>query len=195
MNKVLYILLGIAFILPGHAHALTLSNIQHRYASHRDFIVEFNQVTYQRLKGGEIHFEGKVSYKKPGHARMDVYKPQRQIILLKENQVSIYLPEEDELSVQEIPQEIASQNILAFMAGLDTIEKNYEVQIKDDHLLLTPKQGQGSIVVWVDNDYLINRIQAADFIGNRIDLLFHNYIFDQGLSDETFSIKHSPSVP
>ncbi|MCD6570751.1 MAG: outer membrane lipoprotein carrier protein LolA [Deltaproteobacteria bacterium] len=190
MNRVLYILLGLVFIIPGYIHAFTLSNIQHKYASYKDFTVEFNQVTYQRLKEGEIHFEGKVLYKKPGHVRMDVYKPQRQIIILKENQISIYLPEEDELSIQEIPEEIASQNILAFMAGLDTIEKDYEVQIKDDHLLLTPKKGKGSIMVWVGSNYLINRIEATDFIGNHIKLELHNYLFDQGLSDEIFSIKH-----
>ena len=100
----------------------------------------------------------------------------------------IILPEEGTTQVQEIPKEIAAQNILGFFSGFDSIEDHYTVQKSDEHIILKPKEGTGSITVWVDKDNLITRILLKDATGNASDIVLSNYRTNRGLSDDLFRV-------
>ena len=134
---------------------MELIKVQKRYAKIQDFTALFKQQTFQIIANKTVHFEGKVSYKRNSGVRMDVSAPEKQILILKGQTVLVILPEEGTSQVQEIPNEIAAQNILGFFTGLNSIEEHYTVQTVGDHLVLMPKAGTGAISVWVDADNLI----------------------------------------
>jgi chaperone LolA len=182
------IIMFMVLILTGESFALDLKDVQKRYSEHKDFEATFSQHTFQALVNKEVDFTGKVSCKRPDCVRMDVYTPQRQIIILKGTHVTVSLPAEGTLAVQEIPKEIATQNILAFINGLTSLDKDYNVKQEKDHLVLTPKNGTGTINIWIDEDNLVKRIQVQDAIGNKSDIRLKQYTFNLGLKDDLFKL-------
>jgi outer membrane lipoprotein-sorting protein len=166
--------------------AASLKAIQQRYSHVEEFTSFFSQDTFQVIANKTVHFTGTVSYKKNSGVRMDVLTPQRQILVLKGRNALIILPEEGTSQVQEIPKEIAAQNILGFFTGLGSIEESYSVQETAENIVLKPKKGVGSITVWTDKDNLIKRILLKDATGNASDISLTRYRFNPGLSDKLF---------
>jgi outer membrane lipoprotein carrier protein len=183
-NSLLFVFLLI--FLTGTAQGVELIKVQKRYAKIQDFTALFKQQTFQIIANKTVHFEGKVSYKRNSGVRMDVSAPEKQILILKGQTVLVILPEEGTSQVQEIPNEIAAQNILGFFTGLNSIEEHYTVQTVGDHLVLMPKAGTGAISVWVDADNLIARILLKDALGNTSDITLNSYRFNKDISDDLF---------
>jgi outer membrane lipoprotein carrier protein len=188
-NSLLFVFL--LLFLTGTAQGLELTKVQKRYAKIQDFTAIFKQETFQVIANKTVHFDGKVSYKRNSGVRMDVTAPEKQILILKGQTVLVILPEEGTSQVQEIPNEIAAQNILGFFTGLSSIEEHYTVSNTNDHLMLMPKTGTGSISVWVNDDNLIERILLKDALGNTSDITLSSYRFNKGVSDDLFK---NPSV-
>ena len=170
-------------------YAENLKNIQQFYKDYQDFTVNFTQNTFQSLVNKEVRFTGTVSYKRGVGVRMDVFKPQRQIIILKGQEVLIHIPEEDTTTVQALPPEMANQNILGFFSGLESIGDGYEVQESSDALFLYPRQGSGHITVWTDDSHAIKRILLKDATGNQSDIRLSNYRFDTGIPENLFHLE------
>lgn len=170
------------------SQAIDLKSIQQRYSPIEDFTTSFSQDTFQVIANKKVQFTGKVSYKRGAGVRMDVLTPQKQLLILKGQTVLIILPEEGSSQVQEIPKEIAAQNILGFFSGLGSIEDHYTVQESSESLILKPKEGNGSITVWVSKDKLITRILLRDATGNASDIKLSGYRFNRGLSDDLFRV-------
>jgi outer membrane lipoprotein-sorting protein len=179
---IVFFILSIASI----AQAVNLKSIQQRYSHIEDFTASFSQETFQMIANKSVHFTGTVSYKRNSGVRMDVLTPQRQILVLRGRNALIILPEEGTSQVQEIPKEIAAQNILGFFTGLGSIEEYYSVQETNENIILKPKEGAGSITVWTDKDNLIRRILLKDATGNASDISLSRYRFSQGLNDKLF---------
>ena len=183
-NSLIFVFL--LLFLTGTAQGVELIKIQKRYAKIQDFTALFKQETFQVIANKTVHFDGKVSYKRNSGVRMDVTAPEKQILILKGQTVLVMLPGEGTSQVQEIPNEIAAQNILGFFTGLNSIEDHYTVHNTNDHLILLPKTGTGSISVWVNDDNLIERILLKDALGNTSDIILSSYRFNKGLSDDLF---------
>ena len=124
----------------------------------------------------------------PG-VRMDVFAPERQIIIHKGQTVVIHLPEEETTTVQALPPEIATQNILGFFSGLESIGEGYQIQESTDALFLYPREGSGHITVWTNDDHSIARILLKDATGNQSDIRLSNYRFDTGLPEKLFHLE------
>lgn len=179
----------------GPAQAENLKNIQRHYMKHQDFTVNFTQDTYQVLVNKTVHFTGKVSFKRETGVRMDVTKPERQIIILKGTTVLVNLPDQGTTQTQELPPEMATQNVLGFFSGLDTIGEGYEIRESDEALFLYPKGGSGHITVWTDKDHGIRRILLKDATGNQSDIRLTGYRFDTGVPADLFNLKDVSSTP
>lgn len=181
---ILAALLGLAV----SASAGSLEDIQKEYMNFSDFIVNFSQDTHQTIVDKKIHFTGSVAYKRDIGVRMDVYTPQKQIIILKGQTVIIHLPAEKTTTQQEIPKEIATQNILGFFSGLASIETDYVVEDTGEYLILYPKGGTGFISVWADGEHHLSRILLKDASGNSSDISLSDYRFNVGILDDVFTL-------
>ncbi|HPX18188.1 MAG TPA: outer membrane lipoprotein carrier protein LolA [Deltaproteobacteria bacterium] len=186
-NSLIILIFAVCAASPLYAE--NLKNIQQFYKDYQDFTVNFTQNTFQSLVNKEIRFTGTVSYKRGVGVRMDVFKPQRQIIILKGQEVVIHIPEEDTTTVQALPPEMANQNILGFFSGLESIGDGYEVQESSDALFLYPRQGSGHITVWTDDSHAIKRILLKDATGNQSDIRLSNYRFDTGIPENLFHLE------
>lgn len=198
MRNSLLLTVTALLIFAGHASAFTAQDIQKKYSTYKDFEAVFNQKTFQVLLNKEITFQGKIMFKKPGGVRMDVFKPQRQILILKDNKIVVIVPDQKVIAVQEVPKEIATQNFLAFMSGISNLEKDYNISREKDALVLKPKTGSGQIKIWADGNNIINRISLVDSMGNKSDVRLSDYRFNTGPSDELFKIpdaKEYKTVP
>ena len=188
------ILIVLIVFCSGSLHAESLKNIQNFYKNYKDFTVNFTQDTYQGLLNKTIHFTGKVSYKRSIGVRMDVNAPQRQIIILKGQTVLVNLPEEGTTQTQNLPPEMATQNVLGFFSGLDTIGEGYEIKESPEALFLYPKGGSGHITVWTDDSHAIKRILLKDATGNQSDIRLSGYKFDTGVQSTIFRLKDAESA-
>lgn len=191
--KISIIQIFIIFFAAGILQAENLKNIQNFYKNHEDFTASFTQDTFQGLVNKTVHFTGKVSYKRNTGVRMDVYSPERQIIILKDRTVIVSLPDEGTTQAQELPPEMATQNVLGFFSGLDTIGEGYEIKEGDDALFLYPKGGSGHITVWTNNAHAITRILLKDATGNQSDIRMSDYRFDTGVPETLFRLKDAPA--
>lgn len=176
------------FFTAATLHAESLKNIQNFYKKHEDFNVNFTQDTYQSLVNKTVHFTGKVTYKRNTGVRMDVSSPQKQVIILKGQTVMVHLPEEGTTQTQELPPEMATQNVLGFFSGLDSIGEGYEIKESDEALFLYPKGGSGHITVWTEKSHAIKRILLKDATGNQSDIRLTGYRFDTGVNSEIFRL-------
>jgi len=168
------------------AAASALKAVQDSYSRHRDFTADFTQDSHQVVLKKDIHFTGKVAYSREHGVRMDVTSPQKQLIILKGSTVWVYLPDEGTSSMQEIPKEFASQNVLAFFAGIASLEGDYKVTAAAGSLKLKPKKGVGDLTIKVDEQNLIKAIELKDATGNVSSIRLKNYRFDQGLKAALF---------
>jgi chaperone LolA len=166
--------------------AASIEDIQKKYSAYKDFDATFTQRTYQVLLNKNIDFTGKVLFKKPDGVRMDVRTPQKQIIILKGNKLVVALPDEKTMAEQEVPKEIATQNLLSFIAGMSSLDKGYKVKQEKDHIVLNPKQGTGEISIWTDENSIIKRVKLIDSMGNKSDIQLSDYRFNIGLNDNLF---------
>ncbi len=200
-NSLIILIFIFAACAASPLYAESLKNIQRFYMDYQDFTVSFSQNTFQSLVNKEVRFTGTVSYRRGVGVRMDVFKPQRQIIILKGQQVVIHIPEEDTTTVQALPPEMANQNILGFFSGLESIGEGYEVQESSDALFLYPREGSGHITVWTDDSHAIKRILLKDATGNQSDIRLSNYRFDTGVPESLFHLEEEgdavtqPPVP
>jgi outer membrane lipoprotein-sorting protein len=194
-NKTALALTILLFAFAGTSRAESLKNIQRTYVKHQDFTVSFTQDTYQVLVNKNVHFTGKVTYKRDVGVRMDVYKPERQIIILKGTTVLVNLPDQGTTQTQELPPEMATQNVLGFFSGLDTIGEGYEIKESEEALFLYPKGGSGHITVWTDKGHGIKRILLKDATGNQSDIRLSGYKFDTGVPADLFKLKDVRSTP
>ncbi len=187
-------LIVVSFLLSGAAAASagTLEDVQNEYLKYPDFIVSFSQDTHQTIVDKKIHFTGTVSYKRDTGVRMDVYTPEKQVIILKGQTVIIHLPEKGTTTNQEIPREIATQNILGFFSGLADIDEDYDIEDAGENLVLHPKNGTGFISIWVDEDHHLSRILLKDATGNSSDIRLGDYRFNTGMKNDLFTIEDSP---
>jgi outer membrane lipoprotein-sorting protein len=189
-----FILIVLILFCSASLHAESLKNIQNFYKNYKDFTVSFTQDTYQSLVNKTVHFTGKVSYKRGVGVRMDVNAPQRQVIILKGQTVLVHLPEEGTTQTQNLPPEMATQNVLGFFSGLDTIGEGYEIKESPEALFLYPKGGSGHITVWTDDSHAIKRILLKDATGNQSDIRLSGYKFDLGVSSKIFRLKEAGSL-
>jgi outer membrane lipoprotein-sorting protein len=194
-NKTALTLTLFLLALCSPVRAENLKNIQRFYVKHQDFTVSFTQDTYQVLVNKTVHFTGKVTYQRDVGVRMDVAKPEKQIIILKGSTVLVNLPEQGTTQTQELPPEMATQNVLGFFSGLDSIGEGYEIKESDEALFLYPKGGSGHITVWTDKAHGIKRILLKDATGNQSDIRLSGYKFDAGVPSDLFQLKGVRNVP
>ncbi|MEA2101224.1 MAG: outer membrane lipoprotein carrier protein LolA [Thermodesulfobacteriota bacterium] len=175
--KISLVVLGL-LVLPGAlVQADTLEDIQKAYLGHDGFTVKFDQDTYQTLVKKKIHFTGMVSYKRGCGVRMDVFTPERQLIIVKGSTLWINLIDQGTSSVQEIPEAFASRNVLSFFAGMNHLSTDYEIEPSGKGLVLHPKKGTGIIHIQVNDKHHITKLELKDATGNISTIHLHGYEF------------------
>jgi outer membrane lipoprotein carrier protein len=173
--------------------------IQAAYEQTTDWKAEFEQVT--RIEGFEspITSRGMVYIKKPGNLRWDYREPNQHQILVNEQKIWIYTPEQKQVIVSPFAEISDSQLPLHLLSGVGRLDRDFTVQWTDPTrprspsahaLTLIPKDpntGLTKLLMEVDpGTYFITRLTLFETNGNQSQFQFARIQNDTGLKDRFF---------
>lgn len=187
--------------VPANENALAdmVRKIQAAYESTNDWTAEFQQVT--RIEGFDtpIASRGKLYIKKPNKLRWDYSEPNRHQIMVNEQKIWIYTPEQNQVIVSPFAEISDSQLPLHLLSGVGRLDRDFMVQWADPAkpqpqrvpaLILIPKDtgtGLTKLMMEVDAEsYFITRLTLFEVNGNESRFHFGQIRNNTGLKDRFF---------
>jgi len=176
-----------------------IRKIQAAYESTADWKADFKQVT--RIEGYDtpISSRGKLYIKKPNKVRWDYTEPNRHQIMVNDQKVWIYTPEQNQVIVSPFSEISDSQLPLHLLSGVGRLDRDFTVQWADPPkphspaipaLTLIPKDpgtGLTRLRMEVDSErYLITRLTLFGSNGNESQFQFDKIRTNPGLKDRFF---------
>lgn len=175
--------------------ALALA-LQQRYARVSDFSADFVQTYRGGVLRTQTEERGTVSIKKPGRMRWIYRSPERKEFVSDGVTLYAYIPEDQQVRVEPVPQgEEASAGVM-FLAGKGDVVKDFTATAADSQapgaigLKLTPRRqeaGYEYLVLSLDAGTLqILALTTRDGQGGDSIIRFANLKENIGISDKTF---------
>lgn len=174
------------------------ARIQETYEKTEDMKALFIQdVTIKSLRKTERE-EGTFYFKKPRMIRWDYVLPKPKKLIVNENEMWLYVPEDRVAYVQDTKDALDSKTIIRFFSGVGKIGEDFHLQYSDppvtrsgDYLLiLTPNSRQAGVeklYLTVDrSDLRIKECKFTDLYGNITRLIFKNMRLNSGLPSKLF---------
>jgi outer membrane lipoprotein carrier protein len=208
MSRITYclksLLLGVLFLalfpVPGQGAVLTplelAQKLQARYEETKTMSADFKQSTSVPMTTRKRLGAGKMVIFKPGRIRWDYQTPERQVLISDGKKVSMYLADSAQMVVQPVSQYINSDVTYAFFAGTGNITRDFKVlppERKEEAGLkaikLVPKTAHPQVEylhVWIDENFMVRRLEIVDHFGSITDLAFANIRRNEPVSPETF---------
>ncbi len=205
LKSLLSLLIGLVAlaILPdtGRCAALTplelAQKLQARYEETKTMTADFKQSTSVPMSTRKRLGAGKVVISKPGRIRWDYQAPDKQVLISDGKKVSMFVANSAQMIVQPVSQYINSDVTYAFFVGTGNIVRDFKV-------LPPERQGDGSLKaiklvpktahpqvdylhVWIDENFMIRRLEIVDHFGSITDLAFSNITRNEPVSPETFA--------
>lgn len=194
---------GLSFSVPASRIDDSLGDliykIQAAYEHTTDWKAEFEQVT--RIEGFDspIQSRGTLYIKKPGKLRWDYLKPNQHQILVNDQKVWIYTPEQKQVIVSRFSKISDSQLPLHLLSGVGKLDQDFTVQWTESNrpqartprsLTLIPKDpktGLTKIIMAVDPEtHFITQLTLFETNGNQSGFRFTQIRGDTGLKDRFF---------
>ena len=203
-KSLLSLLLGAMFLalLPssGECAALTplelAKKLQARYEETKTMTADFKQSTSVPMSARKRLGAGKVIISKPGRIRWDYQAPDKQVLISDGKKVSMFIANSAQMIVQPVSQYINSDVTYAFFVGTGNIVRDFKVlppeRSGDANLKaikLVPKTAHPQVDylhVWIDENFMIRRLEIVDHFGSITDLSFANITRNEPVSQETF---------
>jgi len=203
-KAVFFLLLGVMslLLLPdfGQCAALTplelAKKLQVRYEETRTMSAEFKQTTSVPMSTRKRLGAGKMVISKPGRIRWDYLTPDRQVLISDGKKVSMYLADSAQMMVQPVSQYINSDVTYAFFVGTGNIARDFKVlppERKEDAgmkaIKLVPKTAHPQVDylhVWIDDNFLVRRLEIVDHFGSITNLVFENIRRNEPVSPDVF---------
>lgn len=198
------LLVGVLFLAlfpgPGQGAALTplvlAQKLQARYEETKTMSADFKQSTSVPMTTRKRLGAGKMVISKPGRIRWDYQTPERQVLISDGKKVSMYLADSAQMVVQPVSQYVNSDVTYAFFAGTGNITRDFKVlppERKEDAGLqaikLVPKTAHPQVEylhVWIDENFMVRRLEIVDHFGSITDLAFSNIRRNEPVSSEVF---------
>ncbi|MBI3596964.1 MAG: outer membrane lipoprotein carrier protein LolA [Nitrospirae bacterium] len=176
-----------------------VQKIQAAYEHTTDWKAEFEQVTQIEGFDSPITSRGTLYIKKPDKLRWDYLEPNRHQILVNEQKIWIYTPEQKQVIVSPFAEISDSQLPLHLLSGVGRLDRDFTVQWTDParprpqdppSLTLIPKDpNTGLTKLLMDVDpvtYFITRLTLFEANGNQSRFQFARIRNDTGLKDRFF---------
>lgn len=162
---------------------------------------------------GETVLEGTIFYRSPNLLRINFSKPEDQVLVVNNKKLMLHLPQHHVVMQQEIKSN--SEAALASMAsekGLILLKRSYSVAFLDSPNFVPlekdsnekvrklkmewrkPGQGFRQIIMSVNEDMLIRRMEGLTGEYERFQLDFTNIQLNQGIPNARFEFDSPPSA-
>ena len=205
MKKSISILL-LLLLLPVSAHAMAAgelaAKLQESYDKTADLRADFTQDSLVKAMNISRQGSGTLVIKKPGLLRYTYEKPDRQEIIVKGDELVMYMPESKQAVKRKLDRAAMDKTPATFLAGLGRITDSFKVNFpkaaqKDkagNYILEMTPRGNGmgikSITLTVDPaTYGIKGFSFVEESGNVNAFALKNIRINQGVKDSAFDFK------
>lgn len=200
--KLLFTTFFLLFSSLVHASPIT-EKIQLFYEKIPAFSADFTQMLEHRESGAKETRKGTLKLKKPFNVRWQTETPTPESIIINNQEVWNYLPDE-EIAYRYSPAIVQdSRNIIQVLSGQGSLEKEFDVQDKGKDgnlrkLLLFPHEPTTQLVeatLWInDRTGQIVRARILDFYGNANDVTLNNFKSADNFQTSVFEFKPPEGV-
>jgi len=163
------------------------------------FQAEFKQVYYSSSVSTPLTEYGTVFYKQPGLMKWAYTEPEEKIVLLMENKIQYYFPEDNQLLIQDTTGEEQGNNIMSLLSGKTHILQDYDAESSEEnapgnksyHIKLIPKYDNIENFILLDIDkktLFIIKATFFDWAGNEQEFTFSRIQINRDLPEKTFNI-------
>ena len=162
------------------------------------FQAEFKQVYYSSSVSTPLTEYGTVYYKRPGLMKWAYSEPEEKTVLLTENKIQYYFPEDNQLLIQDTTDEEQSNNIMSLLTGKTHILQDYDAETAEEdaagsnyHIKLIPKYNDIENFILLDIDkksLFIIKATFFDWAGNKQEFIFSRIQINRDMPDRTFDL-------
>lgn len=209
-SLIIFFVLGLAIKGPCPAIGETLDvhnivrKIQNVYNPSCCFTASFDQLTVNVAMDMRDRFQGRMYVRKPLDIALDVISPERQKVVLKGRNYTVYFYDDGSQVNGEVPPDINIENFFGFFTNIAELDKNFTIELstrqtepEDTMIFLELTNTSNSqtgfkIILGVDKKrYTIDRAIIYDALGNynRFDLF--NITFLKSIPDTRFEIRRT----
>ncbi|TVM15644.1 outer membrane lipoprotein carrier protein LolA [Oceanidesulfovibrio indonesiensis] len=182
-----------------------MQKLQKRYETLKGFQAEFSQVLVNKSSGDAQQRTGVIAFKKPQLIRWETLEPEPELLLVGEDFVWDYYPDEEIVYKYHVEELLESQTMLRFISGKASLEEDFFVTEIDDpetpelvKLDLVPKVPEPGLVqafVWVEpKETLFRKITLLDFYGNENTVAFEDIEINPTFERDAFMFTPPPDV-
>jgi outer membrane lipoprotein carrier protein len=197
MMKKLCIVVMILCLAPltGSAEEIS-SHIQKQYQNLESFSSSFVQrLTNAATKEVEVR-SGTITFAKPRKIRWETTEPEKELLLVGQDVVWDYFPEEQVAYKYAVEQVLQSKTMLRFISGEANLEEDFVIENQGDDngltkLKLIPKEPETNLVlayIWVrPATHMLGKVLIVDFFGNGNELELSNMVMNSPLPLDVFT--------
>lgn len=195
--KIKILFLIIFFIsTAGPTQAMEISEkIQNHYQKTESFQADFIQILSNAATREQEERMGSIAFQKPLNIRWESTDPEPELLIINEQTMWNYFPEENALYQYETDDIITSRTMLRFISGQAMLKDDFNIEDQgmEDGLhkiKLVPKNPEPDLVlayIWADDQGVMNRILVVDFFGNGNELRLKNIDLNPDFEPDTFN--------
>jgi outer membrane lipoprotein carrier protein len=176
--------------------------LQNSYDKTRDLRADFRQVSVVKAMDMTKEASGTLLIKKPGMLRYTYDKPEKQEIIVRGDDLIMYIPSQNQVIKKTLSRELMDKTPTTFLGGLGKITDSFEPKIpaggeKDKQgryvLELIPKgekMGVEEITLALDpKTFDIREFSFRDASGNVNTISLGNIKINKGVKDSAFNFK------
>jgi len=125
-------------------------------------------------------------------------EPEEKTVLLTENKIQYYFPEDNQLLIQDTTDEEQSNNIMSLLTGKTHILQDYDAETAEEdaagsnyHIKLIPKYNDIENFILLDIDkksLFIIKATFFDWAGNKQEFIFSRIQINRDMPDRTFDL-------
>ena len=180
---------------------------QEAYESTFDWKADFEQTTTIEGFDTTIASNGKLYIKKPGKLRWDYLKPNQDKIVVNQEKIWLYTPEQNQVIISAFSMVSDSQLPLHLLTGVGRLDQDFDVAWKNPAqpmadgipvLTLIPKtSGTGLTKLWITLDpvrFYITDLTLFEANGNQSHFRFGKIQTNTGLRDPFFVFRPPKGV-
>lgn len=171
--------------------------IQKAYEGIKDIKGSFVQKsTIKDLKKNET-YKGQF-FIKAKKMRWEYKGDKQQIVYITGRDIIIYQPQQKQAFKAAFSHATYGQAPIALLSGFGNIDKEFNVALRDEKLILTPKAPMGNVISvelkTSDEGFPIKALVVIDKLGNRVDIDFSNVKTNTNIRSGTFVFKAPEGV-
>jgi len=176
----------------------TLDAVQKRYDAVKDMRAAFTQTSFAAALGKESEARGTVAVERPGKMRWEYAPPDGRVIVLDEQAIRIWNPEEKQLQIAKLSGSNVSPTALGFLMGKGSLRDTFTAEAiaapdrADKGVRLRPKSDASfeSLELWVDpKTNQLRESVVLDLFGNRTRVRFDEIVENKGVPASAFTLE------